>query len=64
MFSLSNSFQSTALVVYEPQEHPFAKVKAHLQKMQNLFFERSFKTQLYDSQFFNKFYFNGSNTHF
>lgn len=46
--------KSTALVVYNPQAHPLAKAKAHMQEMQDLFMERSFKIQVADYQNFHR----------
>jgi len=56
MTSFPDPVRSTALVVYDPQAHPLAKAKTHMQEMQNLsmekvqnlFMERSFKTQMAD----------------
>lgn len=31
------------LVVYNPQAHPLAKAKAHMQKMQDVFMKKSFQ---------------------
>jgi shikimate kinase len=52
MTSFPDPVKSTALVVYTPSKHPLAKAEAHLQKMQNLFMDKSFKSQVADYQHF------------
>lgn len=52
MTSSSDPVKSQALVVYNPQEHPVAKAAAHMEKMQDLAMERSFKAQVADHQHF------------
>ena len=54
MTSFPDPVKSTALVVYNPQAHPLAKAKAHMQEMQDLFMEKSFKTQIADYQHFHR----------
>jgi putative ribosome biogenesis GTPase RsgA len=54
MTSFPDPVQSTALVVYNPQAHPLAKAKAHMQEMQDLFMARSFKAQVSDYQAFRR----------
>jgi hypothetical protein len=54
MTSFPDPVKSTALVVYNPQAHPLAKAKAHMQEMQDLFMEKSFKTQVADYQHFHR----------
>lgn len=46
--------KSTALVVYNPQAHPLAKEKAHMQEMKDLFMKKSFQTQVADYQKFRR----------
>lgn len=46
--------KSTALMVYEPQAHPLARAKAHMQKMQDLFMKKSFQAQVADYQNFRR----------
>src|SRR3990170_8782977 len=48
MTSFPDPVKSTALVVYTPPQHPLVHARAYMQKMQNLFMERSFKTQITD----------------
>lgn len=42
------------LVVYNPQAHPLAKAKAHIQKMQDVFMKKSFQAQVADYQNFRR----------
>lgn len=50
-----DNIKSTALVVYNPQEHPLEKVKISMQKMQDLFMEQSFKAQFTDHRYFHRY---------
>lgn len=42
------------LVVYNPQAHPLAKSKAHMQEMQDVFMKKSFQAQVADYQNFRR----------
>jgi hypothetical protein len=46
MISFPDSITSTALILYNPQAHPLAQAKSYVQKMQELFVEKSFSTQV------------------
>lgn len=48
MTHIPDPVNSTALIVYTPSQHPLAQAHAYMEKMQNLFMERSFKTQMAD----------------
>ena len=50
MTSFPDPVKSTALVVYTPPQHPLVQARAYMEKMQNLFMERSFKTQMADAR--------------
>ena len=52
MTSFPDPVKSTALVVYNPPQSIESQARAHLEKMHNLFMERSFKAQVADSQHF------------
>ncbi len=52
MTSFPDPIKSTALVVYHPPQSIESQEHAHLEKMHNLFMERSFKAQVADSQHF------------
>lgn len=49
MTSFPDPVKSTALVVYTPPQHPLVQARAYMEKMQNLFMERSFKAQIADA---------------
>ena len=48
MTSFPDPVKSTALVVYTPPQPLHVQARAYMEKMQNLFMERSFKTQMAD----------------
>jgi hypothetical protein len=48
MTSFSDPVKSTALIVYTPTQTFHVQARADMEKMQNLFMERSFKTQMAD----------------
>lgn len=52
MTSFPDPIKSTALIVYTPPLSVEGQVRAHLEKMHNLFMERSFKAQIADCQHF------------
>lgn len=50
MTSFPDPIKSTALVVYDPPHSVDSQVRAYIERMNNLFMERSFKVQIADCQ--------------
>ncbi len=50
MISFPDPIKSTVLIVYHSVQSMQGQERAHLEKMQNLFMERSFKAQVADCQ--------------
>lgn len=54
MTSFPDPIRSTSLVVYKPLANPLARAKVYMEKMQDLFMEKSFKAQFADYQHFHR----------